>query len=53
VREIICEVGGWDMGVVVDVSLIQPSASSPNPCRKINVAGLDPCSGASMRWGGF
>lgn len=34
--------------------LIHPSASSPYPCRKINVAGdEEPVEGASIRWGGF
>jgi len=37
-----------------EVSLIQPSASSPYPWRKINVAGLEvPKEGASIRMGGF
>ena len=33
--------------------LVHPSASSPNPCRKMNVAGLELWVGASMRWGSF
>jgi hypothetical protein len=37
-----------------EVSLIQPSASSPYPWRKINVASLEaPKEGASIRIGGF
>jgi hypothetical protein len=35
-------------------SLIQPSASSPYPWRKINVAGLEAAKeGGSIRIGGF
>jgi hypothetical protein len=43
-----------EQGGTGNVSLIQPSESSPNPCKKMKVAGFEFVeSGALMRRGGF